>query len=489
MVNPTPRIEIVIQQPGASTLYTHTIECGSTTDDQGRTCLPHRASNLLGDLTIDWGRTDVWTQPDPAVCTITVWQSDAAAEAWSTVAMAPAVSGKGMVGRSFKVTVTKNGTPYSVFQGRMTNVDAERLSVRTVRGIEPGWLLRIQASDRTGALAQVDKQGFVKLDAGRTMKANADFLNAFASWAGIRETYFEAAYQDGKCKFVDISDKTLFECVTDMYASFAHQFTYNPRRNVVIRIPAAYNHGSYTLQLGRTAVGGTVRLYAPRWVDNTGREDPQDSDPYPSAYVGGNQVGGDVRISSDQVQAISHIETKWYDAVAAKADIVSRVRVLTSENLGLLRFDSWFSDGLQIDPIMQAVKSKCLAEGARAFHPTITWDTAKVGEVPDWNTFEALTCPAQTVRMMVVAGSPFSAMMGYPPVWYPAGGVIAYSAGHWRFEVNPAPAPITLTGTPITFTTLQNNTTGKTLTLGQLDTSISSYDMRYVSDPALYIWE
>ena len=490
MPNPTPVIQIGIKQPGSTTVTQHTVECGSTTDADGRTVLPHRRSNLLGELTIDWGRSDVWTQPDPAVATIVVWQSDAAAEEWPTVNMAAAVSGSGMVGRDFKISIPATGgrASYFVFQGRTTNVDAERKAVRTVRGIEWGWLLRIQGSDRTGALAQVDKQGFVKLDADRTMKANADFLNAFASWVGIREMYFEAAYQNGKCRFVDIKDKSLFDCVVDMYASFAHQFTYNARRNVVIRIPAAYDHGSYSLKLGRTGVGGTVRLYAPQWIDNTGREAPQDSNPYPSAYVGGNDVGGDVRISSDQVQAISHIECKWFNK-PGNADHISRVSVTGSANLGLLRFDSWFNDGLQIDPIMQDVKNKCLAEGSRAFHPTITWDTGKVGDVPDWNTFECLTLPAQTVRMMVIAGSPFAAMMGYPPVWYPAGGVIAYSGGNWRFTINPAPAPITLIGSPITFTNLNNSTSGRTLTLGQLDKSISSHDMRYVSDPALTIWE
>ena len=489
MPNPTPLIEFQVRQPGSTTTNTLQVPCWTTIDTDGRTVLPHRAASALGELTIDWGRTDVWSQPDPSVATVHVWQSDAAAAAYPTYNLAKATAGSGMVGRTFRIRVPKGAGHYYIFQGRTTNVDAERLSVRTERGIEPGWLLRVQASDRTGGLAQVDKQGFRVLNAGQTMKWNADFLNAFGSWAGIRETYFEADYQNGKCRKVDMTDKTIYDLITEMYASFAHQFTYNPRRNVVIRIPAGYNYGPYTLQLGRTAVGGTVRLYAPRWVDNTGREDPQDSDPYPSGYIGGNQVGGDVRISSDQVQAISHLECKWWVS-ASNADHISRVRVLDSENLGLLRFDSWFSDGLQVDPIMLDVKRKCLNEGSRPYHPTVTWDTSVTGEVPDWNTFESLTLPAQTVRMVVVAGSPFSAMMGYPPMWHPAGGVIAYADGEWKFTTHLAPAPHAGTpGDPIRFTGLSNSTTGRTLTLGQLDQSISSWDMRYCSDPQLYIYE
>lgn len=491
MVNPIPAVEFETHPPGESSYALIRPRCGTVLDAEGREVLPigDGGSSIIGDLTIDWGRSDVWTQPDPAVATVLVWQSDRAAEAQPVANIARATPGRGIVGWPFKITVTKNGTAYDMFRGRVTNVDAERSTMRTVNGLEPGWTFRIQAADRSGALAQVDKQGFVKLDAGRTMKANADFLNTFASWVGIREMYFEAAYQNGKCRFVDMTDKNLYDMVVEMYSSFAHQFAYQPRRNVVIRIPSAYNHGSYSLKFGRTAVGGTVRLYAPQWVDNTGREAPVDSEPYPSAYVGGDDVSGDVRLTSDQGNAISHLECKWFDAVASNKDIITRVRVDSGTNLGLLRYDSWFSDGLQVDPILQDVKRKCLAEGDRAFHPTIVWDTAKAGDVPDWNTFESLTLPAQTLRMMVIAGSPFAAMMNLPPIWYPAGGVIAYGGGHWTFTVNPAPAPITLSGNPITFANLSGNGTGSTLTLGQLDRSISSHDLRYVSDPALYIWE
>ncbi|EGD53210.1 hypothetical protein [Gordonia neofelifaecis] len=491
MVNPKPTVTIAVRQPGVTTSTTLTPTCSTALDADGRECLPAADACILGDLTIDWGRSDVWTQPDPAVATAVVWQSDRAAELNPSVNLARATPGRGLVGLDFDVVVPRTAPAtgsFVVFRGRTTNVDAERSQQRTVNGLENGWMLRIQAADRSASLAQVDKQGFVKLDADRTMKANADFLNTLSSWAGIRETYFEAAYQNGKCRFVDMTDKTLLEVIVELYASFSHQFVYNPRRNVIIRIPAAYDHGSYSLQFGRRNVGDTVRLYAPAWVDNTGREDPQDSEPYPSGYVGGDDVSGDVRISSDQVNAITHLECKWYDSVAAKKDIISRVVVDDSANRGLLRFDSWFEDGLQIDPIMQDVKRKCLAEGARAFHPTIVYDTRRAGDIPDWNTLETLACPAQTVRMVVVAGSPFAALMDVPPVWYPAGGVIAYGGGHWTFTTHLAPAPITLAGSPVTFANLASSSTGSTLTLGQLDKSISSYDLRFCSDPALYIW-
>lgn len=489
MPSPTPRIALQILPPGQSNIAYFYINCGVETDDEGREVLASNWPTLIGGMTIDWGRTDVWAQPDPAVLTITVWQADVDAQANPGRDMAAATPGSGMVGRQIDVRVDKNGTDYMVFQGKTTNVDAVRQTMRTDIGLTPGWLFRIQAADRAGGLAQADKQGFTKLDAGQTMKAAADFLNVFVGNAtGTRETYFEAAYQNGKIREVAIGDKSLYDVLVELYGSFSHQFTYQPRRNVLIRIPAAYNHGSYSLGLGRTAAGQTVRLYAPRWVDNTGRQDPQDSLPYASGFISGANVSGDVRISSDMGQSISNLECKWYDAVAAKKDIISRVKV-TDQNLGLLKFDSWFSDGLQIDPIMQDVKRKCLAEGASAFHPTLTWDTRTAGDVPDWNTFEALTLPAQTVAMCVVGGSPFAAMMRMPPVFYPAGGVIAYENGFWRFIVQLAPAPLTLSGNPVTFNQLAGSSTGSTVTLDQLDPSISSYDMKFCTSPTVSIWE
>ena len=139
--------------------------------------------------------------------------------------------------------------------------------------------------------------------------------------------------------------------------------------------------------------------------------------------------------------------------------------------------------------MLQDVKRKCLAEGAAAFHPTLTWDTRIAGGVPDWNTFECLTLPAQTVAMCVIGGSPFAAMMKMPPVFYPAGGVIAYAAGYWKFTVNLAPAPLTLAGSPVTFSQLSGSSTGAGVTLDQLDPSISSYDMSFCTSPTVSIME
>ncbi|GMV27700.1 MAG: hypothetical protein AMXMBFR58_37310 [Phycisphaerae bacterium] len=76
-----------------------------------------------------------------------------------------------------------------------------------------------------------------------------------------------------------------------------------------------------------------------------------------------------------------------------------------------------------------------------------------------------------------------------PPVFYPAGGVIAYENGFWRFIVQLAPAPLTLSGNPVTFNQLAGSSTGSTVTLDQLDPSISSYDMKFCTSPTVSIWE
>lgn len=491
MVNPKPKVWIAsVIIPACS---------GQVTTDGTTVVAGNATAVMLEDLSIDWGRSDVWSQPSPSVLTCTIWQSDRFQEANPTAAtnyLYRAGNGTLVGDRLVAFFDTDSGVPsvrnangfavpWRFFEGRISNADFKRLRVRTTNGLEDGWAIRIQGSDQVSAVAQCTPP--LDLPANQTMIQRADVLASRASGANIREIYFEAAYTAGRVKAVETKGRSLLDLVNDMYASFAHQYAYNPHRNVIIRIPAAYNHGSYSLRFGRRAPGDTVRLYAPRQVDNTGRQDPADSDPYPSAYVGACDVQGDVMLSVDASQRIRTILCKWFVA-ANNADHVTEVQAQTTTSPNTLQFESWYNDGVQVDPIMADVKRKILAEGSRPFHPRIVWDTARSGDVPDWETFMSLTLPMQSVRLLVLAGSPFAAALDVAPVWYPAGGTITLRRGKWLFSVDLAPAPMTLAGSPITFTGLSGNATGSTVTLGQLDTSISSHDLRYISDPNVTTW-
>lgn len=500
MVNPVPYVWVGSRTFGVYTSPTNPQQVTPGTLD-GRTVArsgTYSYGTMLDTLSIEWGRDDVWSQPDPSVATVTIWQSDKWIDANPTDNYLTAIATGKLTGERFVCHFpagvvpsvrNANGAPYSwrFFEGRITNADAKRMTMPTDQGEESGWAIRVQGSDQVGALANAAVPPSPMAN-NQTMAARAAAIKtATLGAANIREIYFEAAYAAGKTREVDTKDKSGYDLVCDLYGSFGHQFAYNPHRNVLIRIPANYAHGSYTLQFGRRAAGDTVRLYAPRQIDNSGRQAPDDSDPYPSGYVGACDVQGDVVLSTEQAQRITQVQCKWWVA-ASSADYVSTLDVQTAPSPAVLRYDSWFNDGLQIDPILAAVKGKALAEGSRPCHPAIVWDTARAGDVPDWETFMSLTLPMQSVRMIVLAGSPFAAALGAPPVWYPCGGVIAYTGGKWTFTTNLAPAPLTLSGSPITFTALSGNGTGSTLTLGQLDHSISSYDLRYISDPALYTW-
>ena len=458
----------------------------------------YSAATFLGDLSIEWGRDNVWSQPEPSVATCTFWQSDKYIERVPANSYLARIADGTLVGDRFicyfgsgVVPSVRNASGFSAswrfFEGRITNADAKRMTLRTDQGTETGWAIRIQGSDQTGAIANAAAPSSLPNNQTMTQRAAA-IRTAAVSSSNIRQMYFEAAYMGGRVKEVDTKDQTAYDLVVKMYESFGHQFAYNPHRNVLIRIPSAYNHGSYSLGFGRRAVGDTVRLYPPRQIDNSGREAPDDSDPYPSGYVGACAVQGDVVLTSEQTQRVTDIQCAWWVS-ASGADHVSQISVRSAPAKAMLRFDSWFSDGLQVDPIMDSVKSKCLAEGSRACHPAIVWDTDRAGDVPDWETFMSLTLPMQSVRMIVLAGSPFNAVMNVAPVWYPCGGVINYTGGKWKFTVNLAPAPLTLAGTPITFTNLQSNPTGSTVTLDQLDHSISSHDLKYVTSATVSIWE
>lgn len=486
MVNPQPRILVDNVIP---------LLCYTKVDDDGRPVLRSTWPTLLDSMSITWGRDDVWSQPEPAVCTLTMWEpaemaSDPTNQKYS--ALWKIVNRKGIRG-PLVVQTPRNGNNdhWTIFRGYITNIDVKPLTVRTERGPTEGWAVRVQGSDRSAFFGQESGQ---TMHLNRTtMQERAVDIRIQGSGTLVREIYFEDQYKSGTVKAIDISDKSILDLVNELYASFADQWTYNPHRNVAIRIPSGSTFSPYTLALGiTTAESGTntVRLYPPRWVDPTGKEDPQDQDAYPSGYIGGADVAGDVVLSSNAVQNITHIACKWFNAPGKPpGDYVTNVAVDDTPQApkNTLRFDSWYDDGKFIDPIVADVKTKCLQEGARPLHPRIEWDTAKAGDVPDWQTWKTIALSAQTIRMVCLAGSPFSAATGYAPVWHPSGGTTVYEAGQWRFTLDLAPAPFTLSGNPITFAGLAGSN-ASTLTLGQLDKSITSFDMQFCSDATVYDW-
>lgn len=471
MVNPTPTI----------VLDGEYLSCQTVTDDDGRTVLASDRPTLIGEFSITWGRSDQWTQPEPSVLTFTLWEPQPGT--WlSRVVDQRAMRLPTAIIYTRGGNTNEAGDRY-IFQGFTTNVDVTSSPQLTAAGKTPGWLVQVQASDRTGFLGQVNWYSG-ELPEER-MDQRAVRIRNQAGPVGIRQMYFEERFRAGHVKPVDVTDKTTLDTLNEMYKSFADQYYYEPNRNVVNRIPTGSTWAPYALRLGYSSTDNAVRLYPPRWIDPTGEEAEIDKQAYPAGYIGACDVTGKIALSANMIQDITVITCKWFNKPGG-ANHTTDVNVKESRPPTRLEFESWYNDGIYIDPVIESVRTMVTGDGARPTHPEIGWNTKISGEIPDWQTFESLTLPAQTIRMITLAGSPFSAATGYAPVWHPSGGVVAYGSGQWNITLNLAPTSMPL---PSGFKPVTCATVDRSIALGpddgvprHLDKSVTPFDIYYIDN-------
>jgi hypothetical protein len=468
MVNPLPSIAV----DGAF------LQCFPITDtNTGKTVFPIDRPTLVGDMTIAWGRDNVWDQPDPSVLTLTMWEPQPGE--WLRKVVEKKAIRRGVL-VSFRRQDGAVDKDVIIFQGFTTNVDVQASQQLTDSGMTDGWMVQIQATDRSGFLGQENWGAQVLPE--QSMQERAVRIRNQAAPTGIRQFYFEDNFKSGIVGAMDVTDKTVLDMVTGMYTSFADQWTYIPARNVVNRIPGGSNFQPYTLLLGVTYLAGSsVKLYPPTWGDPTGKEDPIDTAAYPTAYIGACDVTGGIALSSNMIQDITHISCKWYNKPGG-AWHVTTLTVKDETPRSRLEFESWYNDGTFVDPILEDVRRTVVQDGGIPPHPRLTWDTAKSQDVPDWNTFESLTMAAQTIRMVALAGDPFAYALGRAPVWHPGGGVVGYRSGKWFFELDLLPTVMPL---PDNFVPITPAMINKSITLANpdrwhIDNSITPYDMRFV---------
>lgn len=455
----------------------------SPTGPDGKLVLALDRPTLIGEMAIEWGRDDQWTQPDPSVLTFQLW------EPWPGQWLTKIVERKAMR-RGVNVVYNHKGDKpgdRSIFQGFTTDVDVKMSIQRTAAGKTMGWLVTIQAADRSGFLGNINWAAGVTLPE-ESMQNRAVKIRNQAAPLGIREFYFESRFANGTVKLVDPKDKTARDMTDEMYKSFADQWCYNPSRNTINRIPTGSTWGNYDLTMGKTDTDGTIRLYPPPWTDTTGTQADIDKQPYPTAYLGACHVTGEIALSANTVQDITHITCKWFDKPNNKDWKTTVVAKTDTGPPARLEFESWYNNGIYVDPIIEDVRKMVNGDGSRPMHPQIQWDTDKTGDVPDWSTFESMTMPAQTIRMVTLAGSPFSAATGYAPVWHPCGGRIAYRGGKWVFSVNLAPTsmPLDPNRVPITPATIDQRITLDDPNGWRFDHSITPFDLYYVSNKNVY---
>lgn len=459
------------------------LSAATTTDDQGRTVFPSDRPTLINELSIEWGRDDQWTQPDPTVLTFTMWEP--APGVWLGK-----VVNQTAIRRGVLVGYDRGGNDAGVryiFQGFTTNVDVRAARRRTAAGMTDGFLVQVQAGDRSAFLGQINWYAGVLPQ--ENMQERAVRLRNQAAPVGIRQFYFEDRFKTGQVKAVDVKSKSVLDTLNELYKSFADQWAYNPNRNVINRIPTGSQWGTYSLTFGVSTGDNRIRIYPPNWTDPTGKEDPIDTKPYPGGYIGAADVAGDISLSSNMIQDITDIACTWFNAPGnPPGDFTTNVNVKNQTPPARLVFDSWFIDGIFVDPVIEDVRKMVSGDGARPTHPQIVWDTTKTGDIPDWPTFESMTLPAQTIRMVVLAGSPFSAATNYAPVWHPCGGIVRYVAGKWHITMNLSPTsmPLAANHTPVTSATINQSITLGNPNTWHIDKSITPFDLYYVGAGGVY---
>lgn len=473
MVNPVPGILLDGQ-------WINCVVGGITAD--GRGVFASDKPTLVGEMVIDWGRQDIWTQPDPAVLTFTFWEPQGLTSPWVSKVLQRNALRKGC-----RVTYTRGGTVYpgdvNIFDGFTSNLDVVPATRPTLGNDRtPGWLVTVQAVDRSGVIGQ-ENWGSGILPEQNAQSRAVEIRNR-ASPAGVRQVYFESRFVTGIVRAIDVTDVSVIDTLNEFYKCFGDQWTYNPQRNVIIRIPGGSNFAAYSLDWGISPGDRRVRIYPPMWVDPTGAEAPIDTRAYPAGYIGAHQVTADITWSAEMGNDITHIQVKWWQKTTDTTEVTVRT-VRDQLPRSRLSLESWFVSASWITTILDDLQATVEKDGRIPVHPRITWDTAKHGHIPDWPTFESLTQPCQTVRMVTLAGSPYAAESGAPPVWHPCGGRIRYGAGEWRLDLDLAPTTMPLPSgfTPVTFNTLPANMyVGPNGHNGYyMDPSISHYDLRFVS--------
>ena len=477
-VNPQPRI----------ILDGTFLSCApAVTNDGGQKVFALDRPTLVDDLAISWGRDDQWTQPDPAVVTFKLWEPYPGT--WLTKIVNDTAMRRGV--NIVYTEPASAGGPYpgdkSIFQGFTTNVDVVWSVQRTAAGKTAGWMVTIQAADRSATLGQLNWAAGNVLPE-ETMQNRAVKIRNQGAPAGIREMYFESRFAPANCKAVPTQDKSVLDMVNAMYTSFADQWCYNPGRNTINRIPTGSVWGNYDLKIAKPSSSNVLHLYPPAWQDTTGAQADIDKQQYPPGSIGACNVTGDIRLAANTVQSITDLSCSWFDKPNNK-DWKTNLTVKSDGGPpARLAWESWMNNGTAINPMMQDVKNMVLGDGRRPMHPQIVWDTRKTGLVDDWYTFERLTLPAQTIGMIALTGSPFSAATGQPPVWHICGGVIRYVAGYWHFTINLAPTsmPLDPNRTPLTPNTVNQAITLDDPNTQHFDHSITPFDLYYVSDPNIY---
>ena len=397
--------------------------------DDGVPRLSTDAATLINTLSIDWGRDNHWSQPEPATMTFQFFDPGTN---WAIKIGTGGAIGIGVLlsvalPAGHGIAEAENDT-YRIFQGFTSKVEAERARVLTTAGYRSGWIVTVTAADRSSALGNIP---FTWQDwPPERMIDRAIKLRDQAAGTGIRQIYFDADRINGTVRAVELRDKTGLDLAHDLYGSFGHQWSYHQNRNVINRIPEHQFPDTPFLQ---DQGDGDVLPAMPDLTDWTGQEAAIDRAPHVGIALDGCTVESESRMSSEQVSNVTRTEAKWNNRHDNNRSILTyMVKMLAVAPFRTLSFESWFDDGLDLDPVLERTSNKAFYQQSGPHHPAVTYRTAPFGGFPDAKRAVWFLTPSERRGYAFLSGSPWIADIGgVPPIVTPCGGRIAYRDGEW----------------------------------------------------------
>lgn len=375
---------------------------------------------VLDGLAVNWGRDDIWDEPATTTATVTLLDR---AGIWAAkIAAAEAV------GAPLALFADATGFTHLVFQGSVSEVRARPRSRTTLSG---AWIVTLTVSDPTGPLG--DQQTAVAWPGEWPHERLVDRAVRAKAIAAIGDLYFNPERVNSRVAPWD-PDGSVRDLINHLYSTTASSWTYVPHESCVRSVDRI--RPTNTLRLARRPATGTSR-YLATITTPPGPYDPgSSSTPPPSASLGACVVTGTAEdMTQTKTQAITRVVMKWHNWANANGDEIHTYAADTTapfEGGGELVHESWLSDGLDVDPIVQDTLNRARDEGRRPLHPPIVYDTDLTGGgFPDADTARRCLTPAETNGIVTVPGSPFADWLGYPPTFRPSGGRIEYRRGRW----------------------------------------------------------
>lgn len=389
-------------------------------------------------FSITWGR-DEYMVPDVSPASVTLTMLD------TTSTWADRIRDGVAVGLT--VEIRWNGTgattvgPVTMFRGRIRTATAQPHSLTTSSG-ETAWTIELECSDRTADLGNAIAPPQEWPREKMITRANRVRDLGLAAGAGIDQVYFWPGYVDSMCWPLDVKDKSALDLIGAMYASMGNDsYAYDPDANVIrqaIRLSQAMQVNLGTFD---DSHGAVIPVASDITVDGI---------TYPGIGLGGCELRGVPEIIADVASDLNRLECTWKVRVSNDEDFTTiKENVNPGDHRRVLAWESWFDDGLVIDPTLDNVWARARNEGRRPRHPEFVAKPGKtfVSErmarwlLQAWeNTRPAFIAGNLAYRWLMrtdPAYPPIVAPIGGETTWDPEAGWACMMRVHWIHQQTP----------------------------------------------------